>query len=49
MLPEEKKARLQKIKANHEYRRNTPCKESIAMMNPAYIVEEEVSTSTSNI
>jgi hypothetical protein len=50
MLPEEKKARLQQIKANHEYRRNTPCKESIAMMNPAYIaMEEEVSTSTSNV
>jgi hypothetical protein len=50
MLPEEKKARLEQIKSNHEYRRNTPCKESIAMMNPTYIaMEEEVSTSTSNV
>ena len=36
-----KKARIEQITANHEFRRNTPCKESIAMVNPAYIATEE--------
>ncbi|XP_051182357.1 uncharacterized protein [Lolium perenne] len=47
MQPEQKKARLEQIVANREFRRNTPCKESIAMVNPAYIAtEEEFSAST---
>ena len=37
MQPEQKKARLEQIIANREFRRNTPCKESIAVVNPAYI------------
>ena len=41
MQPEQKKARLEQIIANREFRRNTPCKESIAMVNPAYIATEE--------
>jgi hypothetical protein len=47
MQPEQKKARLEQIVANREFRRSTPCKESIAMVNPAYIAtEEEFSAST---
>ena len=41
MQPEQKKARLEQIIANREFRRNTPCKESIAMVNPAYIASKE--------
>ena len=41
MKPEQKKARIEQIAANREFRRNTPCKESIAMVNPAYIATEE--------
>jgi hypothetical protein len=46
LLPEQKEARIKQIAANRELKRNTPCKESIAMINPAYIAtEEEVGTS----
>ncbi|VAI15321.1 unnamed protein product [Triticum turgidum subsp. durum] len=46
MQPEQKKARIEKIKANRELKRNMPSKDSIAMENPAYIAtEQEVSTS----
>ena len=46
MQPEQKKARIKQIAANRELKRNTPCKDSIAMVNPAYIAtEEEVSKS----
>ncbi|KAM3210840.1 hypothetical protein ACQJBY_064632 [Aegilops geniculata] len=46
MQPKQKKARIEKIKANRELKRNTPSKDSIAMENPAYIAtEQEVSTS----
>ena len=41
MLPEQKKVRLEQIIANCEFRRNILCKESIAMVNPAYIASEE--------
>ena len=41
MQPEQKTARIEQIIANREFRRNTPCKESIAMINPAYIATEE--------
>ena len=41
MHPEQKKARLEQIRANREFRRNTPCKKSIAMVNPTYIATEE--------
>ena len=41
MQPEQKKARIEQITALREVRRNTPCKESIAMVNPAYIATEE--------
>ena len=41
MQPEQKKARIEQIIANREFRRNTPCKESIAMVNPAYVESEE--------
>ena len=40
MQPEQKKARLEQIRANRNLRRNTPCKESIAMVNPADIATE---------
>jgi hypothetical protein len=46
MEPAEKKARLEQIIANREFRRNTPCKESIAMVNPLYISTEEISAFT---
>jgi hypothetical protein len=47
MQPEQKKSRLEQIIANREFRRTIPCKESIAMVNPAYIpTEEEVRRST---
>ena len=46
MKPEQKKARIRQIAANRELKRNTPCKESIVMENPAYVTtEEKVSTS----
>ena len=41
MQPEQKKARIKQIAANRELKRNTPCKDSIAMVNPAYIATEE--------
>ena len=45
-----KKARIEQIIANREFRRNTPCKESIAMVNPAYVEsEEEVSRKKARI
>jgi hypothetical protein len=45
--PEQKKARVQQITAHKVLKRGTPCKESIAMMNPAYkATEQEVGTST---
>ena len=47
---DQKRARLLQIKTNRELRRKTPCKESIAMVNPAYIEsEEEDSTPTFNV
>jgi hypothetical protein len=47
MQPEQKKARIEKVAANKILKRNTPCKESIAMVNPAYIeTEQEGRTST---
>ena len=47
MQPEQKKARIEKIIANRQFKQNTPCKESIVMVNPLYIAtEEEVGTST---
>ena len=50
MEPEQKKARLQQILANREYWRNTPCKESIAMVNPFYIQpQEKISISTFSV
>ncbi len=45
-----KKARIEQIIANPEFRRNTPCKESIAMVNPAYVEsQEEVSRKKARI
>ena len=45
-----KKARIEQIIANREFRRNTPCKESIAMVNPTYVEsEEKVSTKKARI
>jgi hypothetical protein len=41
MHPEKKKARLEQVTANREWKRVTPCKESIAMVNPAYIPTEQ--------
>ena len=41
MQPEQKKARVRQIAANRELKRNTPCKESIAMENPTYVATEE--------
>ncbi|KAM0836203.1 hypothetical protein ACQ4PT_062473 [Festuca glaucescens] len=50
MQPEQKKARIEKVAANKILKRNTPCKESIAMVNPAYIeAEQEGRTSTLNV
>ncbi|KAM0848546.1 hypothetical protein ACQ4PT_054297 [Festuca glaucescens] len=50
MEPEQKKARIEQIIAKKELKRSTPCKESIAMVNPAYIpTEEEVRASTLNV
>ena len=50
MQPEQKKARIEQIRANREFRRNTPCKESIAMVNPVYVEsKEEVSRCRSSI
>jgi hypothetical protein len=40
MQPEKKKARIEQVAANRELQRITPCKESIAMVNPAYIPTE---------
>lgn len=48
--PEQKKARIEQITANKTLKRRTPCKDSIAMENPAYIAtEEEVGPSTLNV
>jgi limonene-1,2-epoxide hydrolase len=41
MHPEKKKARLEQVTTNREWKRVTPCKESIAMVNPAYIPTEQ--------
>jgi hypothetical protein len=41
MHPEKKKARIEQVIANREWQRITPCKESIAMVNPAYIPTEQ--------
>jgi hypothetical protein len=50
MQSEKKKARIEQVTANRELKRSTPCKESIAMVNPAYIAtEQEVGTSTLNM
>ena len=38
---QQKKGRIEQITANREFRRNTPRKESIVMVNPAYIAIEE--------
>jgi hypothetical protein len=49
MQPEQKKARIDQITANRGLRRNTPCKQSIAMVNPAYVAtQQKVGTSTLN-
>ena len=39
MQPEQKKARIELIMS--WFRRNTPCKESISMVNPAYVESKE--------
>jgi hypothetical protein len=44
MQPEQKKARLEQIVANQEFRCSTPCNESIVMVNSA--TEEEFTAST---
>jgi hypothetical protein len=50
MEPEQKKARIEQVKANKILKRNTPCKESIVMVNPAYIpTEQELGTATLNV
>jgi hypothetical protein len=50
MNSEKKKTRIEQVTTYRELRRNTPCKESIAMVNPAYIAtEQEVATSTLNV
>jgi hypothetical protein len=41
MHPSKKKARIEQVTANRELKRGTPCKESIAMMNPSYIPTEQ--------
>jgi hypothetical protein len=41
MNPEKKKARIEQVRAYRKWKRNTPCKESIAMVNPAYIATEQ--------
>jgi hypothetical protein len=41
MHPDKKKAKIEQVKANRELKRITPCKESIAMLNPAYIPTEQ--------
>jgi hypothetical protein len=47
--PEQKKARMEQVTATRELRRSTPCKESIAMVNPAYITQQhEAGTSNLN-
>ena len=46
----QKKARIEQITANKVLKRNTPSKDSIAMVNPAYIAtEEKVCASTLNV
>ncbi|KAM0887959.1 hypothetical protein ACQ4PT_028638 [Festuca glaucescens] len=48
--PEQKKARIEQVTANRELRRSTPCKESIAMVNPAYVApQQEAGVSTLNV
>jgi hypothetical protein len=50
MQPEQKKAKIEQVRAYKLLKRSTPCKESIAMVNPAYIeTEQEVSKSTVNV
>jgi predicted glycoside hydrolase/deacetylase ChbG (UPF0249 family) len=36
-IQKKKKARIEQVTANREWKRITPCKESIAMVNPAYL------------
>jgi hypothetical protein len=49
MEPKQKKARIEKVAINKVLKRNTPCKESIAMVNPAYITtDQEAGTSAIN-
>jgi hypothetical protein len=50
MNSERNKARIEQVKTNRESRGNTPCKESITMVNPTYIAaKQEVATSTLNL
>jgi hypothetical protein len=50
MQPEKKKARLEQVAANKVLKRGMPCKESIAMRNPAYnTTEYEGRASTLNV
>ena len=49
MESEQRKARIDQITSNKILKRSTPCKDSIAMENPAYITtEEEIGTSNLN-
>jgi hypothetical protein len=49
MEPKQKKARIEQITTNKVLKQSTPCKESIAMVNPAYIAtDKEDGTSTFN-
>jgi hypothetical protein len=41
MHPDKKKAKIEQVKANRELKSITPCKESIAMLNLAYIPTEQ--------
>lgn len=41
MDPEKKKAKIEQVTANREWKRITPCKESNAMVNPSYIATEQ--------
>ena len=50
MQPEKKKARVEQIAANNVLKRGMPCKDSIAMRNPAYnATEHEGRASTLNV
>jgi hypothetical protein len=45
-----KKSRIEQVTSNHGFKRITKCKESIAMVNPAYVATElEVHTSILNV